>query len=1047
MQRKVMILITLVGLVFGPNSFANAATAPSSPEPITITSYDSTSVSFSWTRPSSDGGSPLADYVFRYRVAGSGSEWNLFNDGVSTETTATITGLTRGVNYEFGVGAVNSVGTGWSSTTNQITSTNAVLPDSVKWLDVSSFNGESATLSWWRFQSNDSGAPILDYIVQYRVVGANSWITFQDAVSTEPTATVTGLVRGLSYEFRVGAVNTIGTGWGFDNIVVASGGSHSCAVLLDHSVECWGSNQNGQLSNGIFPLQTRVHVSGISSAMSVANGANHSCALMLDHTVQCWGKNDYGQIGHGSNPLVPNPVTVSGITSAAAIDLGSNFSCALLLDKTVQCWGASEYSQRYSWLHYSATPEMVTGLSSVIAISAGDTHTCALLVDQTVKCWGSNGSGQIGDGSYIDRPTPVTVSGINSAIAIEVGGLSSCALLTDLTVKCWGNNYWGQLGDGTGIDKTTPVAVSGITSAESLSTGQGHSCAVLLNGQVKCWGLNSHGQLGDRTRINRLMPVSVWGLVLVDSISAGGSHSCAVLQSAEVKCWGSNQFSQLGISSTSDSCPVVAGPSLPYFDACIPVTVADKPSNFSPIASVTPSTTPSLPEALMVDVAPPKGLRVSWNEPADNGGQSITSYLVEYSSDSGSTWLPLTPISASDTSATLTDLSNGSSYMVRVAAVNPLGTSVWALSSDQLLPTPPDAPTGLSVAGFTGTSVSLTWNAPTSNGGAAITDYIIQYRIVGEGTWSTFSDGTSVSTNTTVTGLNRGSNYEFQVGAENIMGTTWDSTISQTTAYTYSLTYSYNLATGGNSVPTAIFTTGGTAITLPTPTRTGYTFSGWYSDAGLSSKIGDAGASYSPTGTSLALNAYAKWTANTYSVTYNYNSATGGDRPVIDSFTTGGTAITLPTPTRTGYTFAGWYFDAGLIYKIGDAGENYSPPGSPLTLSAYAEWTRNIVKATSTVKPTFTGSAKVSKTLTAQKGTWIGYPTPTVSYQWYACSSAISAPRSAVPTTCKVITGANKSTLKIASAQKGKFVSVGVTGSSDGTTKTIWLTKSTGKVT
>ena len=77
---------------------------------------------------------------------------------------------------------------------------------------------------------------------------------------------------------------------------------------------------------------------------------------------------------------------------------------------------------------------------------------------------------------------------------------------------------------------------------------------------------------------------------------------------------------------------------------------------------------------------------------------------------------------------------------------------------------------------------------------------------------------------------------------------------------TYTLTYTYNSATGGNSTASGSFTTGGTAITLPTPTRTGYTFSGWYSDAGFTTRIGDAGADYSPTGVDESLNAYAKWT-------------------------------------------------------------------------------------------------------------------------------------------------------------------------------------------
>jgi hypothetical protein len=103
-------------------------------------------------------------------------------------------------------------------------------------------------------------------------------------------------------------------------------------------------------------------------------------------------------------------------------------------------------------------------------------------------------------------------------------------------------------------------------------------------------------------------------------------------------------------------------------------------------------------------------------------------------------------------------------------------------------------------------------------------------------------------------------------------------------------------------------------------------------------------------------------------------------------------------------------------------------------------------RATATVKPTVTGTSTVGKTLTAAKGTWTGYPTPTFTYQWYACSTAVSAARTTVPSTCKKITGATKSTFKLTSAQRGKYVAVFVKGTSLRTTATTWLSKTTAKV-
>ena len=81
----------------------------------------------------------------------------------------------------------------------------------------------------------------------------------------------------------------------------------------------------------------------------------------------------------------------------------------------------------------------------------------------------------------------------------------------------------------------------------------------------------------------------------------------------------------------------------------------------------------------------------------------------------------------------------------------------------------PAAPTGLSGTPSTG-SVALSWTAPTNTGGAAITDYVVQYS-TDQSSWTTFADGTSTATTATVTGLTGGTNYYFRVAAVNSTGT------------------------------------------------------------------------------------------------------------------------------------------------------------------------------------------------------------------------------------------------------------------------------------
>ena len=104
------------------------------------------------------------------------------------------------------------------------------------------------------------------------------------------------------------------------------------------------------------------------------------------------------------------------------------------------------------------------------------------------------------------------------------------------------------------------------------------------------------------------------------------------------------------------------------------------------------------------------------------------------------------------------------------------------------------------------------------------------------------------------------------------------------------------------------------------------------------------------------------------------------------------------------------------------------------------------VRASATVKPAISGTATVNLTLTAAKGTWTGYPSPTFTYQWYVCTSAVTIARTTVPSTCVKISGATRSTYKLTSAQRGKYVAVLVTGTSLRTTATAWLSKTTAKV-
>ena len=126
------------------------------------------------------------------------------------------------------------------------------------------------------------------------------------------------------------------------------------------------------------------------------------------------------------------------------------------------------------------------------------------------------------------------------------------------------------------------------------------------------------------------------------------------------------------------------------------------------------------------------------------------------------------------------------------------------------------------------------------------------------------------------------------------------------TANTYTITYNKNDGTIANESNYTSYTYGA-GLTLPTPTRTGYTFDGWYTTSSFS---GSKVTSISTTDYGNKTY-YAKWTAKTYRVTFDYQGATGGNSTATKNVTYNGTYGTLPTPTRTGYTFKGWFTQAG----------------------------------------------------------------------------------------------------------------------------------------
>jgi len=247
---------------------------------------------------------------------------------------------------------------------------------------------------------------------------------------------------------------------------IAASGMHTCARTSGGSVLCWGANYAGQTDAGWHRSLVPVDVTGLVGGFTAASGRNHTCALTAAGGATCWGYNNVGQLGTGTTDTSHRgnsvPVQVVGLgRGVSAISAGDSHTCAIA-EGGVVCWGYNVHGELGNRTRVNSNvPVQVVGLGrGVSLISAGEGHTCALTSSGGVSCWGGNYVGQLGNGARANSPAAVAVSGLASGIvAIAAGHHHTCALTARGRVRCWGANSSGQLGDGTTVDRRVPVAI------------------------------------------------------------------------------------------------------------------------------------------------------------------------------------------------------------------------------------------------------------------------------------------------------------------------------------------------------------------------------------------------------------------------------------------------------------------------------------------------------------------------------------------------------------------------------------------------------------
>jgi alpha-tubulin suppressor-like RCC1 family protein len=261
---------------------------------------------------------------------------------------------------------------------------------------------------------------------------------------------------------------------------------------------CWGAGDEYQTGTGSLADEAYPHaVLGNLNSSGIVAGTEWGCALARDSIPHCWGGSVTG--------LAKTSVPVS-TRKYTAIFGASKTLCGIDTDSLASC-GFPRMPMEQNPSH----PNPVSTNLKFTMLAPGYSHVCGIAQDSTAYCWGYNRSGELGDGTEIDRSSPTPVAGGMKFLSIAAGFLFTCAIAAETSVgHCWGNNWNGSLGRPGG-NSSVPVPITGDLTLAQVTVGSGHACGISLSGKAHCWGSNEYGQLGDGTTVNRFAPVLVSG--------------------------------------------------------------------------------------------------------------------------------------------------------------------------------------------------------------------------------------------------------------------------------------------------------------------------------------------------------------------------------------------------------------------------------------------------------------------------------------------------------------------------------------------------------
>ena len=692
-----------------PNSVSSAPTS------LAAVGYDQ-SVRLTWAVPAFNGGTAITDYAVEYAAPPVGSNalvWNVFEDGTSTSTTATVTGLTNGTTYQFRVSAVNAVGRSVVSSAVLGTPVYKGVADAPR--SLTAVSGRLVVTLSWLVPLSNGGIPITDYAIESSIDNGTTWVRVTDSVTTATYATLTGLVGNTTYLFRVRAVNTAGLG-AASNTAQATPTPNSAPSVVRNIVATstlmgatvsWTApidNGGGAITGYIVDYST----DGTSFVGSLRFSSYARSAVFtgltggVAHTIRVRATNAYGTSSDATTTVTPYAPTVPSAPRSLFVNV--NYNAASLYWSTPVTTGGSvitgyfaEYSvdngatwTRSSLLSTYARSVALTGLQG------GTAHQFRVLA---VNAVGVSAPSLV----YVATPIRVTAPSAPPSFSGFLSGTSA--------YMSWGTPLASGGSPITGYEVWRSTDAGATWAIATTTSNYIRSARVdgLLPGVSNSFRIVARNAVGSSTpSLTLTLTVTATGVPTPPSSVSATANFTTVNVS-----WSGARTTSTAITDYVVEYTVNGGNTWTVYPEAISAATTATLTNMTPnvlmyvrvrsvnsygvsapsgSVSVMPRLQPTAPDAPTNAAAVAGDARASvrWSAPINNGGAAITSYTA--TAQPGGATCSVAIVANTSLSCVVSGLSNGTEYTFTVTATNSVGTSVASAASNAVIPVAVNVP-------------------------------------------------------------------------------------------------------------------------------------------------------------------------------------------------------------------------------------------------------------------------------------------------------------------------------------------------------------------